>query len=84
MALDGDAFWIVTEHAHRANYVRNIEANPRVRVRSGRKWRAGTAQPVDEDPEVGIGTLIVSSRSCRASTINLLTPRARRIAYASL
>ena len=49
--VDGDAFWIVTEHGHRADYVRNIEANPRVRVRSGRKWRAGTAQPVDEDPE---------------------------------
>jgi F420H(2)-dependent quinone reductase len=29
----------------------NLEANPRVRVRSDRKWRAGTAQPVDEDPE---------------------------------
>jgi hypothetical protein len=30
--LDGDVFWIVTEHGHKANYVRNIEANPRVRV----------------------------------------------------
>ena len=30
--LDGNVFWIVTEHGHKANYVRNIEANPRVRV----------------------------------------------------
>ena len=30
--LDGDTFWIVTEHGRRAGYVRNIEANPRVRV----------------------------------------------------
>jgi deazaflavin-dependent oxidoreductase (nitroreductase family) len=32
--LDGDVFWIVTEHGRTANYVRNIEANPRVRVKA--------------------------------------------------
>ena len=32
-------------------YVRNIEADPRVRVRVGRRWRAGTAHVVpDDDP----------------------------------
>ena len=41
--LDGDTLWIVTEHGRRAAYVRNIEANPRVRVRAGRRWRSGTA-----------------------------------------
>ena len=47
--LDGDTFWIMAEHGHRANYMRNISANPRVRVRVGGKWRAGTAHPLPED-----------------------------------
>ncbi|MEA2455586.1 MAG: hypothetical protein QOI45_1848 [Thermoleophilaceae bacterium] len=45
----GDTFWIVTEHGRRAGYVRNIEANPRVRVKIGRRWRSGTAAVVPED-----------------------------------
>lgn len=65
--LDGDAFWIVTEHGHRANYVRNIEANPRVRVRSGRKWRAGTAQLVDEDPEARLAKIVELNPRARAN-----------------
>ena len=44
--LEGDTLWIVTEHGRKAAYVRNIEANPRVRVRTGRRWRTGTAQVV--------------------------------------
>lgn len=35
--LDDGVFWIVAEHGRRASYVRNIEANPRVRVRLGRR-----------------------------------------------
>jgi deazaflavin-dependent oxidoreductase (nitroreductase family) len=41
--LDGDTLWIVTEHGRKAAYVKNIQANPRVRVRAGRRWRTGTA-----------------------------------------
>jgi deazaflavin-dependent oxidoreductase (nitroreductase family) len=41
--LERDTLWIVTEHGRKAAYVRNIEANPRVRVRAGRRWRTGTA-----------------------------------------
>ena len=37
--LDDGVFWIVAEHGRQASYVRNIEANPRVRVRIGRRWR---------------------------------------------
>jgi deazaflavin-dependent oxidoreductase (nitroreductase family) len=47
--LDDGVFWIVAEHGRRASYVRNIEANPRVRVRIGRRWRAGTARLVPDD-----------------------------------
>jgi deazaflavin-dependent oxidoreductase (nitroreductase family) len=47
----GDTFWIVAEHGRRAGYVRNIEANPRVRVFTGRRWRTGTAHALpDDDP----------------------------------
>jgi deazaflavin-dependent oxidoreductase (nitroreductase family) len=48
-ALDGDTLWIVTEHGRRAGYVRNIEANPRVRVRIGRRWRSGIARVLAGD-----------------------------------
>jgi deazaflavin-dependent oxidoreductase (nitroreductase family) len=46
-----DTFWLVAEHGRKAAYVRNIEADPRVRVRVGRRWRtgAGTVLP-DDDP----------------------------------
>jgi deazaflavin-dependent oxidoreductase (nitroreductase family) len=47
--VEGDTVWIVTEHGRKAAYVRNIEADPRVRVRIGRRWRRGTARVVDDD-----------------------------------
>ena len=47
--LRGAHFWIVAEHGHSANYVRNIEADPRVRVKVGRRWRSGTAHLLPED-----------------------------------
>ena len=65
--LDGDVFWIVTEHGHKANYVRNIEANPRVRVNAGRGWRAGTARIVDEDPEGRLGQIVARDPRTRAN-----------------
>jgi hypothetical protein len=51
--LRGDVFWIVTEHGDGADYVRNIKADPRVRVKAGGRWRTGTEQRairVDPDP----------------------------------
>ena len=46
-----DTFWIVSEMGHKAAYVRNIEADPRVRVRVGGRWRTGTAHVLaGEDP----------------------------------
>lgn len=50
-ALEGDTLWVVAEHGRRAAYVRNIEANARVRVLLGRRWRTGTARVLaDDDP----------------------------------
>ncbi len=48
-ALDGDTLWIVAEHGRKASYVRNIEADPHVRVRIGRRWRAGVATVLHDD-----------------------------------
>jgi deazaflavin-dependent oxidoreductase (nitroreductase family) len=49
--LRGDVFWIVTEHGWAASYVKNIQANPRVRVKVGRRWRSGAAHILpDDDP----------------------------------
>ena len=49
--LQGDTFWLVAEHGRSAGYVKNIEANPRVRVNVRRRWRTGTAHLLpDDDP----------------------------------
>lgn len=47
--LRGDTFWIVTEHGRAADYVKNIEANPRVRVKVGREWHEGIAHLLPDD-----------------------------------
>ena len=51
--LDGEVFWLVAQRGRRAGWVRNIQANPRVRVKarsgSGVVWRAGTARILDDD-----------------------------------
>lgn len=47
--LRGESFWIVTEHGYAADYVQNIRKHPAVRVKVGRRWRAGTAQILPED-----------------------------------
>ena len=48
-AIVGDTLWVIAEHGLKAAYVRNIEAEPRVRVRVGRAWRTGTAHVLPED-----------------------------------
>jgi deazaflavin-dependent oxidoreductase (nitroreductase family) len=49
VGLDGDTVWILAEFGRRASYVRNIEANPRVRVCIRGRWRAGMAQVLAGD-----------------------------------
>jgi deazaflavin-dependent oxidoreductase (nitroreductase family) len=47
--LRGDTFWIVAEHGYHADYVRNVIADPRVRIRVNGRWRSGTATVMPED-----------------------------------
>jgi deazaflavin-dependent oxidoreductase (nitroreductase family) len=51
--LEGDTFWLLSERGHDAGWVKDIEADARVRVqlRSRRpsRWRSGTAHILDDD-----------------------------------
>lgn len=50
--LEGDTFWLIAQSGRDADWVRNIEADPRVRVKlSGplANWRTGTACILDDD-----------------------------------
>lgn len=56
--LDRDTFWLVAAHGTQSDYVRNILADPAVRVKLGRRWRTGRAIPLpDDNPEVRSRTL---------------------------
>ncbi|OBC01268.1 nitroreductase [Mycobacterium sp. 852013-50091_SCH5140682] len=45
----GDSFWLVSEHGYRSDYVRNIQADPHVRLRLRGQWRSGTATLLPDD-----------------------------------
>ena len=78
LSPDGTTFWIVAEHGRSAGYVRNIEADARVRVRIGRRWRTGVAHLVpDDDPEERLRTIgrKVNAAMVRAMGTDLLTIR---------
>lgn len=76
--LVGNTFWIVTEHGYRSHYVRNIQADPAVRVKVGGRWREGRAVLLpDDDPRARQRTLgkpVVAS-VVRALGTELLTVR---------
>lgn len=46
---EGDTFWFVAGIGRSTRYVRNIEANPRVRVKLRGRWHPGTARLCPED-----------------------------------
>jgi deazaflavin-dependent oxidoreductase (nitroreductase family) len=52
-SLENGTIWIVSEHGRRADYVKNIEAEPRVKMKIRGRWLQGTAYVVGaEDPRV--------------------------------
>ncbi|MBN0044954.1 nitroreductase family deazaflavin-dependent oxidoreductase [Streptomyces actuosus] len=73
----GDAFWLVSEFGGRSQYVRNIAADPRVRVRIRGRWHTGTARLLpDDDPVARLRTLPrLNSAAVRSLGTNLLTVR---------
>ena len=74
---DGDSFWLVSDHGHASDYVRNIKADNRVRVRIRGRWRAGTAVVLpDDDPYVRLTEFPrFNSSVVRALGTDLLTVR---------
>ncbi len=52
MKIRGDEAWMVSEHGRHSGYVKNIAADPRVRVKTGGEWRQGTAHLLDDDDPV--------------------------------
>jgi deazaflavin-dependent oxidoreductase (nitroreductase family) len=78
MHLENSTGWVVAEHGNHAGYVRNLEANPTVRVCVRGKWRTAHAEVVPEDdPEArldGFGRSIHASTLRRLGT-DLLTVR---------
>jgi deazaflavin-dependent oxidoreductase (nitroreductase family) len=76
LSIEGDTAWIVAEHGHRAAYVRNLETDPRVRVLWRRRWRAGVAHVVPDDPRERLRRMPrVHAGSVRAMGTELLTIR---------
>jgi len=56
--LVADTFWLVAAHGDQADYVRNLRANPKVRLKIERRWRSGIAVVlVDDDPHTRSRTL---------------------------
>jgi deazaflavin-dependent oxidoreductase (nitroreductase family) len=74
--VDGQ-FWFVSEFGEQSQYVRNIKADPRVRVRLRGRWHSGTAHLVpDDDPHARLRELPqFNSFGVRAFGTNLLTVR---------
>jgi deazaflavin-dependent oxidoreductase (nitroreductase family) len=73
----GNQFWMVSEHGDHSDYVRNIKANPTVRVRLGGQWRNGTAHLLpDDDALQRLGNLPrLNSTMVRIMGSELLTIR---------
>jgi deazaflavin-dependent oxidoreductase (nitroreductase family) len=77
------SLWLVAEHGRQAGYVRNIEANPRVRVKMRGGWHSGTAKLLpDDDPRMrlrklskGSPGLMLNALAVRAMATDPLTVR---------
>jgi deazaflavin-dependent oxidoreductase (nitroreductase family) len=75
--LVGRDFWLVSEYGEKSQYVRNIQADPRVRVRIRGRWRVGIAHLMPEDDaKARLRSLpMVNSAGVRLLGTNLLTVR---------
>ncbi|MDX2730521.1 MULTISPECIES: nitroreductase family deazaflavin-dependent oxidoreductase [Streptomyces] len=73
----GNEFWLVSEYGEKSQYVRNIQADPQVRIRIKGRWHAGTAHLVpQDDARARLRTLPrLNSATVRAVGTNLLTVR---------
>lgn len=70
-------FWLVSDHGRKSQYVRNIEADPKVRVQIRGRWHHGTAELCpDDDPQARLKRLpAYNSAMVRVLGTNLMTIR---------
>ena len=75
--LQGNTFWVIAEHGRHSDWVRNIMANPRVRVQVNGRWRTGTGHVMPhDDPLARQRTLdALNARIVRLVGTELLTVR---------
>lgn len=75
--LVGESFWLVSEHGLRSQYVKNLAADPHVRLRMRGRWHSGVAHLLPEDdPRARLRELPRSnSAAVRALGTSLLTIR---------
>ncbi|CAN5739833.1 nitroreductase family deazaflavin-dependent oxidoreductase [soil metagenome] len=75
--LVGNQFWFVSEFGEQSQYIRNIKADPRVRVRLRGKWHSGTAHLMHgDDAQARLRNLPqFNSFGVRTFGTNLLTVR---------
>lgn len=75
--LVNNQFWFVSEHGQYSDYIRNIKANPEVRLRHKGRWFGGTAHLLpDDDAKSRLVSLPrANSAGVRALGTSLLTVR---------
>ena len=62
--LVDDTFWAIAERGLQADYVRNLQVEPRVRVKVGGHWRVGTATVLaDDDVRARVRTILAANPS---------------------
>ncbi|BBY79545.1 nitroreductase family deazaflavin-dependent oxidoreductase [Mycolicibacterium pulveris] len=73
----GDQFWFVSEFGEKSQYIKNIKANPNVRVRLNGRWHNGVAHLMpDDDPHERLKSLPqFNSMGVRTFGTSLLTVR---------
>jgi deazaflavin-dependent oxidoreductase (nitroreductase family) len=50
--LKGDKFWVIAEHGRHSDWVKNLIAEPRVRVKVAGRWHAGKARVMPNDDPI--------------------------------
>jgi deazaflavin-dependent oxidoreductase (nitroreductase family) len=73
----GNAFWFVSEFGDNSQYIKNIKADPNVRVRLNGRWHRGTAYLLpDDDARARMRALpAINNFGVRTFGTNLLTVR---------
>lgn len=77
--LVGDTFWLVAVHGAQADYVRNLQADPKVRVKIGRRWRSGTAVVLPDDDPVARSRTLPYQRDAAIGRLMASAPLTVRI-----